>query len=149
MEAIGRLYDVVSSPTTTATYVSLKDTEGYTVLLVGSSGTTNATVTIAKDAAGTSAVAFDGGAGHGDGITRYLIKTGSTGLWGSVVTQAAANTVPTTTGTGDVTAFDIAGYQLPDGYKYVKVSHATATCVLVAHDLLVQRKPSNLRALSV
>ncbi len=143
MEAIGRLFDATNSPTTTATYVNMQDCSGLTVLLVGSSGVANATVTIAKDAAGTGAVTYTGAdAAHGDGITKYLLK--SSGVW-TVNTQAAAATVPTTATASDITAFFIPATGLPDLYKYVKVSHATAQCVLVQHDLLVSRKPANLR----
>jgi hypothetical protein len=149
MEAIGRLIDPVYVPngSLATTWVSLKDVEACTILLVGASSTANATFTVAKTAAGGSSHNYDGTAAGGDGVTRYVIKTGSTGLWGSAVTQAAAATVPTTSGTGDITAIDIAGYQLPAGFYYIGVTHANANAVFVAHDLLVQRKPANLRSL--
>lgn len=148
MEAIGRLIDPVYVPngSLATTWVSLKDTEALTILLVGASSTANATFTVAKTAAGGSSTNY--ASTGGDGVTRYVIKTGSTGLWAAAVTQAAAATVPTTSGTGDITAVDIAGYQLGAGYYYVGVTHANAAAVFIAHDLLVQRKPANLRSLT-
>lgn len=148
MKALGRLHNAVSSPTTTVKYVSMQDAATLTIYAVGASGATNITVTVAKDAAGTSAVNYDGAAGHGDGITLFWSQVGSTGLWTST-TQAAANTAVTTTGTGDIVAIEIDEEQLPDGYKYVAASHATATLVLVVSDLEVKRRPSNLRSLIV
>jgi len=145
MKALGRLVNAISSPTTTAKYVSLQDAATLTILAVGASNTTNVTVTVAQDAAGTGAVNYDGAASHGDGITTWWKMVGSTGLW-TVATQAAANTVPTTSGTGDITAIEIDEEQLPDGYKYVAASHANATLVMVLADLEVKRKPSNLRS---
>jgi hypothetical protein len=145
MKLLGREFNAISSPTTTATYVNLADANTVTCLLVGASGTTNATFTVAKDAAGTGAVAFDGAAGHGDGITAWWKLVGSTGLW-TAATQAAANTVATTAGTGDITAVEIDVNALPDLFTYIKVSHASATCVWVMGDLAVKRSPANLRS---
>lgn len=144
MKALGRVFNLVGSPTTTATYVSLQDAATLSIIAAGASNTGNITVTVAQDAAGTGAVAYDGAAGHGDGITNWWKYVGSTGLW-TQGTQAAANTVPTTSGTGDLTVIEIDEEQLPDTYKYVKASHANAQLVLALCDLEVKRKPSNLR----
>jgi hypothetical protein len=145
MYALGRLHNAISSPTTTAKYTSMQDAATLTIYAVGASGATNLTVTVAKDAAGTSPLNYDGAAGHGDGITLYWQQVGSTGLWTSTA-QAAANTAPTTSGTGDILVVEINEEQLPDGYKYVAASHASATCVMVLADLEVKRRPSNLRS---
>jgi hypothetical protein len=145
MKLLGREFNAVSSPTTTATYVNLADCDTVTCLLVGASGTTNATFTVAQTQAGGTAVAFDGAAGHGDGITSYWVQAGATGKWVQS-TQAAANTVPSTSSTGDITAIEIDVNSLPDLYTYIKVSHASATCVWVLGDLAVKRGPANLRS---
>lgn len=143
MQQLGRLWNAVSSPTTTASWVSLRDAATITWLAVGASGTQNITFQVAKDAAGTSPVNFDGAAGHGDGITQYWVQ--HSGLW-TKTTQAAAATVPTTSATGDITAIEIDGVALPDGYAYINASHANATLVAVLGDLVTQRSPEKLVA---
>jgi hypothetical protein len=143
MKALGRLVNPVSSPTTTATWVSLKDAAGVVFLAVGSSGTTNVTVQIAKDAAGTSAQNFaPGSTVPCDGITEYFVQ--HSGSWARS-TQAGAATVPTTSASGDITAFEVLGVQLPDGFAYINASHASATMVLLLSDLEIERKLANLR----
>ena len=146
MQQLGRQINAVSSPTTTATWVSLKDCSTVSWLAVGSSGTTNITFQVAKDASGTGAVNFDGGAGHGDGVTQYWVQ--HSGLW-TKTTQAAANTVPTTSAAGDITAVEIDTKALPSGFSYINASHATATLVAVLGDLVTQRSPEKLIAPTV
>lgn len=149
MEAIGRLIDPVYVPNANlaTTWVSLKDCEAITVLVFGAGGATNVTVQVAKDASGTGAANYATTAG--DGITRFLRKPASTQLWSSTGSpQAAAATIATTATSGDVLAFDIAGYQVAAGYYYVGLTHATANALFIPHDLLVQRKPVNLRNLT-
>lgn len=143
MKALGRLVNAVSSPTTTATWVSLKDAAGVLILAVGASGATNITVQIAKDAAGTSAENFaPGSTVPADGVVEYFVQ--HAGTW-TRNTQAAAATVPTTAVAGDITAFEVLATQIPDGFNYINASHATATLVHLLSDLEVQRKPANLR----
>jgi hypothetical protein len=146
MFALGRLFNPVSSPTTTATWINLRDAATVTLLAVGSAGTTNITFQVAQDATGTNAVNYDGAAGHGDGVTTYWSQ--HSGLW-TQHTQAAANTVPTTSAAGDITAVEINGVQLPDGYTYINASHASAILVWCLADLVTQRSPDKLVAPTV
>ena len=48
--------------------------------------------------------------------------------------------------TNDTVAITIRAEQLTDGYDRVQCTAATGTCVAIIHDLLVQRKPGNLRS---
>lgn len=146
MFALGRLFNPVSSPTTTATWINLRDADEITFLAVGSSGTTNITFQVAQDASGTNAINYDGTAGHGDGITVYWSQ--HSGLW-TQHTQAAAATVPTTSAAGDITAVEVNSVQLPDGYTYINASHATATMVGLLASLVTQRSPEKLVAPTV
>jgi len=141
MEGLGRLYTAVPSETTTATWVNCQDTAGVAIwALTATSG--NVTVQVAKDAAGTGAINFDGTAGT-DGITRYW--TWASGVW-TLHTQAAAATF--TCATGGLAVAEISANGLPDTFKYINASHSSAHLLVMPHDLLVQRKPNNLRNLT-
>jgi hypothetical protein len=146
MFALGRLLNPVSLPPGNTTWVNLRDAATVTFLAVGASGTTNITFQVAQDAAGTGAVNYDGAAGHGDGVTVYWSQ--HSGLW-TQHTQNAAATVPTTSATGDITAVEINGVQLPDGFTYINAVHATATVVACLADLVTQRSPEKLVAPTV
>lgn len=155
MEAIGRLYDaVVIPPNNTSLWVSLKDAEALTAYVVSTGTAAVATVRIAQDASGTNAQLYGAATGvgtntYGDGLTRVLTRSVAAGsAWVGPVAPTSVSTVTTTATAGDMVALDIAGYQLPDQFKYVQVTHVTGYCVLQPHDLLVQRKPVNLRALT-
>lgn len=143
MEGYGRIVEpVVSSATTTGTWVNVQDTEMLMIIVVGSSGTTNLTVSCAQNASGLNSVTYTPANGA-DGITRfYTVHNGVATL----VTQAAAATAATTSGTGDLTIVEVGGYQLPAGYKYVSASHASATMLMMLHTLVVRRDPAKLRS---
>lgn len=142
MEALGRLFNAVPSETTTATWVNMSYSRGVQILaLTATSG--NVTVQVAKDAASTGAINYDGTAGT-DGITVYW--TYASGVW-TKHTQAAAATFTCVSG-GLAVAF-VAGYQVPAGYDYVNASHSSAHLLLMPVDLDVQRRPSSLASLIV
>lgn len=142
MEALGRLFNLVPSETTTATYVNLQDSEAVAIIaLTSTSGAV--TVTVAKDAAGTSPLNFDGTSGT-DGITVYW--TWASGVW-TKHTQSVGDTF--TCAAGGLALCDIPATGLPDGYKYINASHSGAHLILAVHDLEVQRRPSSLRSLIV
>ena len=46
--------------------------------------------------------------------------------------------------TNDVVAITVRAEQLSDGYDRVQCTAATGTCVAIIHDLVSQRKPTNL-----
>lgn len=83
-------------------------------------------------------------------FTYYYTQTAADGTsaW-SKATQAASNAI---TVSGSVTNIVIPFFttQMPDGYKYVKLTGATdasRTVTVVLHDLAVRRDPTNLAIL--
>lgn len=52
----------------------------------------------------------------------------------------------TTDATNDTVVITVRAEQLSDGYDQVQCTAATGTCVAIIHDLVVQRKPANLRS---
>lgn len=143
MEGLGRLFTAVPSETTTATWVSLEHSAAIGIWALTATSS-NVTVQIAKDAAGTGAVNYDGAAGDGDGITVYW--TWASGVW-TKRTQAAAATFTCVAG-GLAFAY-VAGFQLPAGFGYINASHSSAHLLLMPFDLYDQRRPSSLTSLIV
>lgn len=149
MEALGRLIDaqVIAPGASSTTWVSLKDAQACTIYAINTTAAANTfTVRIAKDGSGTGAASYGT---SGDGVTRYWQKSIGVGTWtlttGSAVTWPLA--VSSTNTIGDVTAVDVADYQVPTGYAYVQAYGANVLIVIQPHDLKVQRKPANLRSL--
>jgi hypothetical protein len=135
MEGLGRLFNLATSATTSAVRVNLENARGVTFVLIGATSG-NATITEANAASG-------GTSQNLAVVTRYW--TQNNGLW-TLVTQAAAATV--TAATGGLLAVYIGAVKLSDGFKYAAISHASGSFVYVIHDLDVQRKPSNLKAVT-
>jgi len=52
----------------------------------------------------------------------------------------------TTDATNDTVIVTVRAEQLADGYDQVQCTSGTGTCVAIIHDLVVQRKPANLRS---
>ena len=52
----------------------------------------------------------------------------------------------TTDATNDTLVITVRAEQLADGYDQVQCTASAGTCVAIIHDLLVQRKPENLRS---
>jgi hypothetical protein len=136
MEALGRLFNVL--PVADDIYVSMKDVGGITFVGVLAAGDTW-TLTEAQDAAGTGAAVLTT-------MTHYYTAATVGAAWVER-SQAAASTIVTTSAQ-DVVAVTISAAELSDGFDWVKLaSTSTGTVFAIQHDLLVQRKPSNLPAL--
>jgi hypothetical protein len=138
MIGLGRLYNVGVSPTTTKNRYNLENTDCVGVLLVGASAATNATVNECNAASGGTEQALAV-------VTTYWTQAVATApaAW-TKVTQGAASTVPSIN--GGVTYFEVSAVSLSDGFKYLDVTHATATIVFILHDLDVKRTPENLKS---
>lgn len=138
MIGLGRLYNLGVSPTTTKNRYNLENCDTVTVLLVGATAATNATVNECNAATGGTEQALSV-------VTTYWTQASATAptAW-TKVTQAAASTVPSIN--GGVTAFEVSGVSLSDGFKYLDITHATANIVVVLHDLDVKRTPENLKS---
>lgn len=128
---LGRLYNLDTSATTTATRVNLRNAAGCLFVLIGATSG-NATVTEANAASG-------GTSQNLATITEYYRH--SSGTW-TKVTQAAAATF--TAGTGGLAACWIPQGTLSDGFSWVAASHASGSFVYIVGDLDVRRAVANL-----
>ena len=136
MLGIGRLYNLGVSATTQKNRYNMRDADMIGVLMVGSTGTTNLTLNECNAATGGTEQALAV-------ITQYWTQASATAptAW-TRVTQAAASTVPGIN--GGVTYFEVSGVSMSDGFKYIDVTHATATMVLILNGLDVRRAPESL-----
>ena len=135
-EGLGRLFNLATSATTSAVRANLQNYSGVTIVLIGA---TSGAATI------TEANAASGGTSQNlaSGVTRYY--TQASGVW-TQVTQAAAATV--TAATGGLLAVYVSQGALADGFKYIAASHASGSFVYILHDCDIQRRPTNLMAVS-
>ena len=135
---LGRLYNLGVSPTTQKNRFNLENADCVTILIVGATAATNATVNECNAASGGTEQALAV-------VTTYWTQASATApaAW-TKVTQAAASTVPSIN--GGVTAFEVSAVSLSDGFKYLDVTHATGTMIFVLHDLDVKRTPENLKS---
>lgn len=79
-----------------------------------------------------------------DGDFQPYAGPGVGGTWVSVAATSSANDVDGADGTNDCYVITVRAEQLTDGYDQVQCTASAGTCVAIVHDLLVQRKPSNL-----
>lgn len=143
MEALGRLLNY--RHLADGGYIRLDNADQATFLcyLAAAAGDTY-TLVEAKNAAGLSAQNLAK-------ITRWHTCTGDgTDAW-VLHTQAAAATVVTAaTAAENGMCVEVNANVLSDGYKYVKLTSTGAGLVTAMQtDLVVQRKPANLPAVSV
>ncbi|GAB3156257.1 hypothetical protein GCM10027258_62410 [Amycolatopsis stemonae] len=135
MEGLGFKFNVV--PIAAGVAISLKNCSGITFICTG-----NDTFTL------TVADSFAGSYGSpGNIITRKVTNsaTNGTAAWAES-TQAASNAVTIASG---AVAIHVDPKALPDDKTYIKCSAGAAGLVqAIVHDLVVQRKPANLAALS-
>src|SRR5260221_14519139 len=136
MLGIGRPFTLGVSPTTQKNRYNMRAYDMVGVLMVGSTGTTNATLNECNAATGGTEQALAV-------ITQYWTQASATAptAW-TRVTQAAASTVPGIN--GGVTYFEVSGVSMSDGFKYIDVNHSTATMVLILNGLDVRRAPESL-----
>lgn len=134
IEGLGRIFNPV--PIAAGTLISMKDCAGITFVVTG-----NDTFTL------KSAATYNGSPTALATIANYYTCTSTAGAAAWVMqTQAAASTVVITSGAA---SFFVDASDLPAAAGYVEVTVAGSGLVAaVAHDLLVQRAPANLRVLS-
>lgn len=136
MLGLGRLFNLGVSITTAKNRFNMRDCDVVGVLMVGASAVTNLTLNECNAAsAGTEqALAV---------VTQYWTQASAAAptAW-TRVTQAAASTVPSIN--GGVTYFEVSGVSMSDGFKYIDVTHATATMILIMNGLDVRRAPESL-----
>lgn len=134
MEGLGRVFNIV--PIAAGTLISMKDCAGITFVCTGDD-----TFTL------NSAATYNGSTSTLATITNYYTNTSTAGAaeW-VAASQAAADNVAIASGSA---SFYVDGSDLPAAAEYVEVTVAASGKVTaLLHDLLVQRTPPNLRALS-
>lgn len=142
-KALGRAFNVLSLAD--GKWVNVREAGGiaFACYLAAAAGDTY-TLTQAKDAAST-------GAKNLAGITDYYTCTGDGSDTWTHRTQAAAATVVTAaSAVQNAMVVEVEASQLDDGYAYVKLTSTGAGLVTaLPRDLMTQRAPEKLRALSV
>ena len=141
MEGLGRLFNRV--PVAAGTLISLKDAAGVTFECVATTDPETFTV--------SSAATYNGSTTTLTAITRYYTNTSQSGAgqWSDSGDITAVDNV--VVAAGSVSEFYIDASDLPAGAEYVVVAatgSGTGTVSATTHDLLTQRAPANLRALS-
>jgi hypothetical protein len=135
MEGLGRSFNVV--PIAAGVAISMKGCTGVTFICTGND---TFTLTVADSFAGSYAT-------PGNILTRKVTNTATNGTaaWAET-TQSASNAVVISSGT---TSIHVPAAALPDDKVYIKCSAGAAGLVTaITHDLVSQRKPANLPALS-
>src|SRR6266487_915194 len=138
MLGLGRLFNLGVSVTTAKNRFNMRDYDMIGVLLVGATAVTNLTLNECNAASGGTEQALAV-------VTTYWTQASAAAptAW-TKVTQGAASTVPSIN--GGLTYFEVSAVSLSDGFKYVDVTHATATMVFIMHGLEVMRAPENLKS---
>jgi hypothetical protein len=68
------------------------------------------------------------------------------GTWTDVSSSSTGNDADGATATNDTMVVTVRAEQLSDGYDRVQCTPSAGTCIAIIHDLLVQRKPANLKS---
>ena len=143
---LGRVLNVIY----TASGVSVPLTAGTAVSFVHSHpGTGTATLTFTQTISGASSAALNVGtqtAGQENLGSTYNVGPDTGGTW-TATAATSANVFTLGGATNDTGVVTVRAEQLADGYNCVVATASGGTNVVaVIHDLLVQRKPSNLKS---
>ena len=132
MKGLGRVYNVV--PAASGVHIPLKGANAISFFTYEDDGTTIATIKSSIDGASEAALDCDVYPHKGPGIG---------GTWTAMAEQDDTLALGTDA-TNDAMVFTIDASQLPDGHNCVEVTVDGGICIALTHDLVVQRKPSNL-----
>jgi hypothetical protein len=137
MLGLGRLFNLGVSITTAKIRFNMRDADVAGILMVGASAVTNLTLNECNAASGGTEQALAV-------VTKYwtIASAAAPTAWLAPIPQAAASTVPSIN--GGLTYFEVSGVSMSDGFKYLDVTHATATMIFVLHGLDVRRAPESL-----
>lgn len=140
MDGLGRVFNV--TPTGDAAWVSFKDCSAVSFVCVGANSEAF-TLSEAKSGAGGSSQVLGT-------ISYYYENTAAVGATAWIKNSSPTSTsVITTTTAKPVFVLTVHESELDDGFNYVSMASASSgTVVVFLHDLKVQRKPANLRALT-
>lgn len=146
-DGLGRVFNVIAA----ASGVEIPLTQGTCVSYVHVQGGTG-TATLDFQQTDSTNVEADAdlnigtqSAGSENLGSRYYVGPDSGGTW----TEKAATDANTFTlggATNDTGVVTVRAEQLADGYDSVKATASAGTLVAIIHELLVQRKPSNLKS---
>lgn len=138
MHALGRILNVVHA----ASGVGIPLTQGTAVTFVhAQGGTGTATLTLTQTISGASSKALDA-ADRG-----YHVGPDVGGTWtAKAATSAAVYTLGGASDDTDVLTVHVAELDQSLGYNTVVATASAGTCTAIVHDLLVQRKPANLKS---
>lgn len=145
-DGLGRVFNTIYS----ASGVSVPLTAGTAVTFLSFLDAGTQALTFTQTISGASSASLTlftfGGTAPSNG-TQSKIYAGPNAGGGWVLKAPTAAAVFTNAdATNDVVAITVRAEQLADGYDSVVCTAATGTCVAIIHDLLVQRRPSNLRS---
>jgi hypothetical protein len=133
----------------TASGISVPLTAGTAVTFIHAQpGTGTATLTFTQTISGASSAALNVGtqtAGQENLGSTYNVGPDTGGTW-TATAATSANVFTLGGATNDTGVVTVRAEQLADGYNCVVGTASAGTLVAVIHDLLVQRKPSNLKS---
>jgi hypothetical protein len=136
--ALGRLFNLGVSITTAKSRFNMRDCDTIGVLMVGASAVSNLTLNECNAASGGTEQALAV-------VTQYWTQAAAATptAWTRVaVAGAAVSAVPSIN--GGLTYFEVSGVSMSDGFKYIDVTHATATMIMIPAGLDVRRAPESL-----
>lgn len=133
---LGYKFNTLSSITTTARRVSLRNMQGVTFTVVGATAATGLTITEANAATGGTSQTLAGT------FVYYTMASGA-GVWVRQTAAASGSINTIAAAAASLSVFVPAG-ALSDGFAYVAASHATGTIVYIGEGLAYQRFPQNL-----
>lgn len=142
---LGRVLNVVFA----ASGVGIPLTAGTAVTFVHSQGGTGtATMTFTQTISGASSQALNIGtqaAGAGNLGSLYNVGPDTGGTW-TLTAATSANVFTLGGATNDTGVVTVRAEQLADGFDTAVATASAGTIVAIIHDLLVQRKPANLKS---
>lgn len=142
---LGRVLNVIY----TASGVSVPLTAGTAVTFVHAQpGTGTATLTFTQTISGASSVALNIGtqtAGSENLGSSWNVGPDTGGTW-TATAATSANVFTLGGATNDAGAVTVRAEQLADGYNCAVATASAGTVTAIIHDLLVGRKPSNLKS---
>lgn len=135
---LGRVLNVV--PTASGVGIKLTNAVAVTFVCVDAGvGDQVATITQRDSSGALSEIAMPSGT-----LYHPYVGPDTGGTW-TAHAEPATNVLTSTGGaTNDTIVFTVRADTLSDGYDTVEVTVDGGTCVAIIHDLLSQRKPSNL-----
>lgn len=133
MKGLGRVFNVVAAAS--GVHIPLKQGLAVTYVTYLDAGSQIATLKQSIDGASEAALSVKGYPHKGPGVG---------GTWTAMADTEASTFDLADDATNDCMVFTVGHEQLDDGYNCVEVTVDGGICVAIIHDLLVQRKPSNL-----